>query len=127
MHMVTAFLGRWGPAFVMMALIFLASGTSGPDIPNFGAWDLIVKKGGHMIGYALLAAAYLHGLTFNGKPARNTIIGSIIMAAIYAATDEFHQSFTPGRHPSLLDVSIDTIGATVGTTASAWIQSLRRQ
>ncbi len=127
MHMITKFLWRWGPAFLMMALIFLASGTSGPDIPSFGAWDLIVKKGGHMTGYALLAAAYLHGLTGNRGAGRGTAIWAILMATLYAVTDEFHQSFTPGRNPSPVDVGIDTIGAAIGATVTTWMQALRKQ
>jgi VanZ family protein len=29
----------------------------------------------------------------------------------YAASDEYHQSFVPGRHPGLSDVLIDGLGA----------------
>jgi VanZ family protein len=37
-----------------------------------------------------------------------------MLALIYSATDEFHQSFVPGRHPSLIDVLVfDNIGAVV--------------
>jgi VanZ family protein len=33
------------------------------------------------------------------------------MACLYSATDEFHQSFVPGRHPAVTDVMIDAAGA----------------
>ena len=120
-------LSQWGPALAMMALIFFASGTPGSDIPTFGVWDLLVKKGGHILGYALLAAAYLRGLAFTARASRGTVILVIIMATFYAATDEFHQSFTPGRSPSLSDVGIDTIGATVGATVSAWARTFQKR
>ncbi len=29
---------------------------------------------------------------------------ALLLALIYAASDEFHQSFVPGRHPSWVDV-----------------------
>jgi VanZ family protein len=35
----------------------------------------------------------------------------IVVAAAYSLTDEFHQLFVPGRHASLLDCGLDTIGA----------------
>ena len=33
---------------------------------------------------------------------------------LYALSDEFHQSFVPGRNPRLIDVSIDLLGAALG-------------
>jgi len=38
----------------------------------------------------------------------------IILVAIYGVTDEFHQSFTPGRTPMATDVLYDTAGALLG-------------
>jgi VanZ family protein len=38
---------------------------------------------------------------------------SVALAFLYGATDEFHQSFTPGRGPKFTDVLIDTFGATI--------------
>jgi VanZ family protein len=37
-----------------------------------------------------------------------------LIAILYAATDEFHQSFTPGRTPRVTDVMIDAAGAAMG-------------
>ncbi len=39
---------------------------------------------------------------------------AILVSAIYAATDEFHQSFVATRQGSLWDVLLDTSGATAG-------------
>ncbi len=52
-----------------------------------------------MTGYALLAGAYWYGLGFD--PRKSWL--AWILAVLYAASDEFHQSFTPGRHPSPVD------------------------
>mgnify|MGYP007068801999 CR=1 FL=1 len=52
-------LQRWGPALVLMLAIFLFSNTPSTEIPNLGGWDRLVKKGGHMLGYALLALTLL--------------------------------------------------------------------
>jgi VanZ family protein len=124
-HSLNIWLRRWGPSLVMMALIFVASATPGSDVPKFGIWDFSVKKGGHMLGYALLGASYLRGLAFAWGTHRRTLVPAIVLAALYAVTDEFHQSFTPGRTPSAVDVGIDTIGAALGTGVFAWIRSLQ--
>ncbi len=44
-------ISRWGPAVLMMAVIFTASSFPSRDLPSFGLWDRLVKKGGHMLGY----------------------------------------------------------------------------
>jgi VanZ family protein len=43
------------------------------------------------------------------------------MAVLYAGSDEFHQSFTSGRHPSVMDVGIDTLGAITGALFFRWL------
>ena len=116
---------RWGPACIMMTLIFTASGTPGPALPRFGLLDVFVKKAGHALGYALLGISYLRGLTRDRKPSRSQRLLSVMLACLYACTDEFHQRFTPGRTPSVEDILIDTIGATAGVGLWPFIRSSR--
>jgi VanZ family protein len=97
-----------------MAVIFVASATPGSQLPKFGAWDALVKKGGHVLGYGLLAVAYVHALNHGRSIPRAKFIVAVCLAALYAATDEFHQRFTPGRTSSLRDVGIDVAGACIG-------------
>jgi VanZ family protein len=93
---------RWLPAIAGMAVIFGFSSIPSREMPNFGLWDLIVKKGAHMLGYGLLALAYWNGLRFN----KRSWWLALLLAVLYAVTDEFHQSFVPGRHPSWVDALI---------------------
>ena len=102
-----------------MALIFIASGTPGPDLPSLGAWELLAKKGGHITGYALLAASCLRGLVRTPSVSWRLVILTLVLTACYAVTDEFHQSFTPGRTPSVVDVGIDIVGGAIG--AGIWM------
>jgi VanZ family protein len=122
MSFLKAWLLRWGPALIMMALIFSASGTPGDDLPRFGVWDFLVKKSGHMLGYALLAVSYLRGLTSAKHVKPHLLLLAVAMAGLYAVTDEFHQSFTPQRSPAWVDVGIDTFGAFLGAWIWAWIR-----
>jgi VanZ family protein len=105
-----------------MALIFLASGTPGSDLPKFGLFDVFVKKGGHMLGYALLTASFFHALNQGKKITKLQIFVALLLAILYATTDEFHQFFTPGRSSSIIDVGIDSIGCLAGIIASYFIR-----
>jgi VanZ family protein len=108
---------RWGPAVLIMAIIFFASATPGSDLPKFGSWDFLAKKGGHMFGYALLALAYLRAI--GGKMgSRTQLLSSLALAILYACSDEWHQRFIPGRTSSITDVLIDATGAVIGLAIS---------
>ena len=97
-----------------MLTIFLFSAQPSTELPDFDWADRIVKKGGHMTGYALLALSYWWALGFR----REKWWLAWAFAVLYAATDEFHQSFVPGRHPSIWDVLVfDNLGALI----SLWI------
>ncbi len=98
---------RWFPAIMLAAVIFLASATPDYDLPNFGWLDFVVKKGGHMTGYFLLTLALIRT---QGKINRNSLILSLVFSLLYSVSDEFHQSFLPGRHPAGTDVVIDFTG-----------------
>ena len=99
---------NWVPAVATMALIFWFSSQPADELPVFSWADMIIKKAGHVIGYAILAYCYWHAL---GRQDDGRWL-AWLLAIIYAVTDEYHQSFTGGRHPSVWDVVIfDNIGA----------------
>lgn len=101
---------RWLPALVWMGVIYLFSSLPSSELPSYGLWDTLVKKSAHLLEYALLALAYYWALGLNLKKGWL----AWLLAVLYAVTDEFHQSFTAGRHPSLVDVLVyDNLGAFV--------------
>lgn len=64
-----------------------------------------------MLGYAMLAWLYWYALDM--QPQKRWL--AWLLAILYAATDEYHQSFVTGRFPSPWDVIIfDNLGALIG-------------
>jgi VanZ family protein len=101
---------RWFPALLVMGLIFWFSSQPSEALPVFSWADKIVKKSGHIFGYAMLAFWYWFALGLDYK--RRWLVWS--MAILYAVTDEYHQSFVMGRNASAWDVLIfDNIGALI--------------
>ncbi len=120
---ITSLILRWAPAVLLMAVIFWLSSTPSQDLPSFGVIDLLVKKGGHFSGYALLGFAFLRGLGLRRK--QNVWI-ALLLVLLYASSDELHQSFTEGRHPSPVDVGIDTAGAALAAWLTVQFYAIRR-
>jgi VanZ family protein len=110
MSKMRLFLRTWGPSLLMMGAIFCFSSIPSNEMPYFGLADFLVKKGGHATGYALLVLANMRAFGWDRK--RWWL--AWLLAVLYSATDEFHQSFVPGRHPAITDVGIDALGAAVG-------------
>jgi VanZ family protein len=108
---------KWMPAILVMSAIFWFSAQPSDNLPDYGTLDRLVKKGGHMLGYGLLALSYWYALGWDVK--KRPL--AWLFAMLYAVTDEIHQSFVPGRHPSMWDVLIfDNLGA----LTALWLASL---
>lgn len=69
-----------------------------------------VRKAAHMSEYGVLALLVFHALTVYDRKKRRGCV-ALGVAAVYAATDEFHQLFVPGRAGRMTDVLIDSAGA----------------
>ncbi len=105
---------RWFPAILLITLIFLISATPDYDLPTFGWLDFVAKKGGHMVGYFLLALAFTRGM---GNLDRKSLLLVLTFSLLYSISDEIHQTFVPGRHPAVMDVLIDMTGSLVAVCA----------
>jgi VanZ family protein len=129
-------LKSWLPLIVWMGLIFTGSTDSGSAGHTSGfiepllhwlmprlsqksidAIHFLIRKCAHITEYAILAGLALRAIatahSFAGK--RWKIAGAALaVAALYAASDEYHQSFVPSRGASIEDVGIDTCGACFG-------------
>lgn len=101
----------WLPVIAWAAVIFLFSSKPTGVASQIYWEDFIVKKFAHIVEYAIFATLIFRALVASGTSRKYAAILALIISICYAATDEIHQSFTPGREPRARDVIFDTIGA----------------
>lgn len=76
--------------------------------------QVLIRKSAHMGEYALLAVFVLmHICCYKKRPQKMWLLGWAF-SVIYAATDEIHQLFVPGRSGMFTDVCIDSVGSFIG-------------
>lgn len=110
---------------VLLAVHDAVFGPSQPDAEALALLELIVRKCAHMAEYAVLALLLRRALRLSG--ARRPSVCALALCALYAAGDEFHQSFVGGRGPSPVDVMIDTVGASAALLLRRALAALRRK
>ena len=130
----------WIPAIIMAMLIFGFSKQDGEESTglSYKAADIIltvcdkagivdyndnnrdsmiesvqfpIRKAAHMTEYAVLSVLIMLALIVDGLKGTRLPVISAIIATVFAATDEFHQRFVPGRYGCLRDVLIDAAGS----------------
>ncbi len=107
------------PPAAVMAGIFLLSHQPGETLPLPALPGL--DKLAHFAVYGLLAATLIRACRpamRQTRPGRVAAI-AIIWCLLYGITDEFHQSFVPGRFAGVGDILADTLGAL--TVSVGWL------
>jgi VanZ family protein len=102
-----------------MLLIYVLSAQ--PKLPQAPGplWDVLLKKAAHLAEYAILFA--LLWRAWAARPRRFSPLGlAWLLTVLYAASDEFHQTFVPGRNGSAWDVLVDGMGATLAALGVWW-------
>jgi VanZ family protein len=74
----------------------------------------------HFVEYAILATLLWHALSSTPALAGRAAPLAFALAVLYAISDEFHQSFVPGRYPDVRDVLVDAAGALVAVLVLRW-------
>lgn len=81
-----------------------------------------IRKAAHVSIFGVLAFfAFLSAITYKGIPLYIRLAISYAFCTLYAASDEIHQYFVPGRAGRVTDVLVDLIGITVTTTFMLYV------
>ena len=108
-------LKAWLPTVFWAVIIFSFSSNTTTTTSQVYWQDFVVKKAAHLFVYAVLSVLIYRSLKLTTKFNKSyLLLFTIIITILYALTDEFHQSFTFGREPTVRDVLIDIAGGTAG-------------
>lgn len=115
---------------ILLFLLFLVMSLSAvyvilrvilPRVDSFGIFQMnrwvihrYLRKYAHFFIYLFLGGVVKNALNVSGLKGWKSIGLAILLCFSYAVFDEIHQYFVPGRMPLVMDVIIDTAGATVG-------------
>lgn len=98
----------WIPALLYAGLIFFLSSQS--DVPGANEFpDYFL----HVLEYGFFSWTLLWGMTGGLREPvdRGKVLLGILIVAVYGGSDEFHQSFVPGREMAWHDWFSDIMGA----------------
>ncbi|MFH5836255.1 VanZ family protein [Proteiniclasticum sp. C24MP] len=125
---------RWIPSILWMGFIFFLSHQQGGSSSELSSgitetlysiihaflprlnleadfFHFLVRKGAHFTAYLILALFVAHAMK---QKDRTSFFRVFFFCMLYANSDEFHQTFVPGRSGELRDVLIDSSGAVTG-------------
>ncbi|MFG1691601.1 VanZ family protein [Gemmatimonadota bacterium] len=99
----------WGPAAIWVAVLFFLSEIDGTSGLSWGfGWDKVL----HFLLYSILGATLAWGWARMRRQVPHWAVVSL--GVVYGLVDEWHQSFVPGRSPSLGDALADLAGTVAG-------------
>ncbi len=86
----------------------------------------VVRKSAHLTEYGILAILLCRAMTVpHARVTASVVVRAVLLCALYACVDEFHQTFVPDRTGSPIDVLVDTSGASIATALIAWWRGMR--
>ena len=141
------------PCILMMFIIFMFSATAGQESGNaskgmadyflgffpFGQSDIdvresllevfnrVIRKTGHILEFLILTLTYINFLKHFKWKKSYQYLGAYGLCVIYAALDEIHQKYVPGRWSSASDVLIDSIGGAIGVFVYICFINIRKR
>lgn len=108
---------RWSAVALWAAAIFGVSSIQGSNLP--GGYSVQA----HFTEYLILAVLLYIALR-PGRSRASAALFALLIASLYGMSDEFHQSFVPGRMPDPMDWLTDTLGAGTGVLAACVVEPL---
>ena len=101
------------PLLIYWLILLILTTLPGRDLPKTGINDKIEHFTAYFFLGFLLSLTSLFQNKFL-KIKKNFALFTGIIIGLYAALDEIHQLFVPGRNCDILDWTADMIGASIG-------------
>lgn len=111
------------PVLLASVAIFIASHQPQIEFPDLGIFNL--DKLLHLVAYffysLLLMLFFISNFNFNK---RKVLLITFVFATLYAISDEFHQSFVPGRDASVYDLLANILGISLSLLCNNFINKV---
>lgn len=104
---------RSGLVMRVLEALWSLFGRGAPDAALAEAIHVLVRKIGHVVEFGVL---YL----LSWRAFRSGWGAPLALTVVYAALDEWHQTFIPNRVGNPVDVLVDTLGALLAAAAITW-------
>lgn len=135
---------RYAPLIIWMAFISFASSNEFSAVntsrvvrplllwlfPNIteegiGLAHFLIRKAAHITEYAVLGLLAARAFTGSSRDLlrQRWFFAGLVLIALYALLDEFHQSFVPSRTGSLYDSCVDIVGGLIGLTGFSYFRA----
>lgn len=100
---------KWLYVILWCGLIFAGSSLPKAELPTTTWFNWIAHKIVHLAEYGVLAYLFHQALEYT----THRKLLAVFLTVLYAISDEYHQTFVPGRYGKITDVLIDSLGAIV--------------
>lgn len=110
----------WVPPLLYMVIIFVISSMEQLPLPMPEFEWLTIDKLYHFIEYAILGGLLTRAFVAAKPaivPAQSVWYIAALLSILYGASDEWHQTFVPGRFATIADWVADVLGSIAGVLA----------
>ena len=101
---------RWMAVVFWMGVIFALSAIPSLASPFEPTYDFVLRKSAHVTVYVVLTLLVYGALRPHMARSARAWLLAMLIAVLYACSDEWHQTFVQGREGTVRDVVIDGIG-----------------
>jgi VanZ family protein len=101
---------RWMAVVFWMGVIFALSATPSLASPFEPVYDFILRKLAHLTVFAVLTVLLVRAFRLHVARSPHAWLFAVLVAVLYACSDEWHQTFVPGREGTVRDIVIDSLG-----------------
>ncbi len=98
-----------------MFFIFYLSHTPQDNLPEEALRIKNVDLLFHFLEYSVLGFLLFQSISVDSLLITNPLHGTILIGTLFAISDEYHQSFVPGRYMSTMDMIFDSLGVLFGS------------
>ncbi|MGP4079011.1 VanZ family protein [Pseudalkalibacillus sp. R45] len=96
------------------------------NLGSAGFIEFFIRKGAHLGVYMILSLLLYRAISNTKSFTHSNQMTTVIIAVLYAVSDEIHQGFTVNRTPLPADVLLDTFGVLIGVFIGHLIMNNKR-